>query len=247
MVDRVQPLKLEDPGTGGTETDQFTTALNPQADYVDARGVTLQNATSADDAVRSERDASDNMVFRDPVTGVKTLAQLAAAGSDEKVKVTANDTTAGYLNAKLTAGNAIVLTEQNDGADEDLNVAVYTRRANVLVTSALAFGGGPVDASGGGFTAGPDDVGDWLFMFEGWGHGSAGASKLRVGFSINSTSAFESGTERENEVSNLDAAQYVTTTVLTLADGDVVRALAQDIGSGTITLEQRHLTGVKLS
>lgn len=43
--------------------------------------------------------------------------------SDEKVKVSSNDTTAGYLNGKLVAGTGITLTENNDGANETLTIA----------------------------------------------------------------------------------------------------------------------------
>lgn len=45
------------------------------------------------------------------------------AGTDEKAKVSANDTTAGYLNGKLVAGTAITLTENNDGGNETLTIA----------------------------------------------------------------------------------------------------------------------------
>lgn len=45
-----------------------------------------------------------------------------AGGSDELAKVSANDTTAGYLNGKLVAGDNITLTEQNDGGNETLEV-----------------------------------------------------------------------------------------------------------------------------
>lgn len=44
-------------------------------------------------------------------------------GTDEKVKVSANDTTAGYLNGKLIQGAGITLTELNDGTDETFRVA----------------------------------------------------------------------------------------------------------------------------
>lgn len=47
------------------------------------------------------------------------------AGSDEKVKISANDTTAGFLLEKLTGtAGKIVLTEVGDGGDEDLNLNV---------------------------------------------------------------------------------------------------------------------------
>jgi len=49
--------------------------------------------------------------------------QLTPGGStDEFVKVSSNDTTAGYLNGKLVAGTHVSLVEQNDGADESLRI-----------------------------------------------------------------------------------------------------------------------------
>ena len=42
----------------------------------------------------------------------------------EKVKVSANDTTAGFLNGKLVAGTNISLTEGNDGGNETLTAAL---------------------------------------------------------------------------------------------------------------------------
>ena len=42
----------------------------------------------------------------------------------EKVCVSANDTTPGYLNGKLIAGTAIDLTEGSDGEDETLEIKV---------------------------------------------------------------------------------------------------------------------------
>lgn len=58
---------------------------------------------------------------------------------DEKVKVSANDTTGGYLNGKLvgTATDGITLTENNDGANETLSVKM---NINGLNTVTLAIG-----------------------------------------------------------------------------------------------------------
>jgi hypothetical protein len=49
--------------------------------------------------------------------------QTFAGGADELAKVSANDTTAGYLNGKLVAGSGVTLTEQNDGGNETLEIA----------------------------------------------------------------------------------------------------------------------------
>lgn len=46
-----------------------------------------------------------------------------SGSTDELVKISANDTTAGYLNGKLLAGTGISLTENNNGANETLTIA----------------------------------------------------------------------------------------------------------------------------
>ena len=43
--------------------------------------------------------------------------------TDEKSKVSSNDTTAGYLNGKLVAGTNVTFTENNDGGNETLTIA----------------------------------------------------------------------------------------------------------------------------
>lgn len=82
VKDRVHPLKFEDPASGGVETDEFPTAIDPSEDYVDARGMTFQNETSNDTVVIIERDVSDNMVLQDPVAGSYTLSELVSGGFD---------------------------------------------------------------------------------------------------------------------------------------------------------------------
>jgi hypothetical protein len=80
VVDRVQPLKIEGTDSGGEETDLFPTAMDRNEDYVDARGVTLQNLTSNDDAVRVERSAAGgDLQFLDVANPTPTtLSQLKA-------------------------------------------------------------------------------------------------------------------------------------------------------------------------
>lgn len=57
-------------------------------------------------------------------TSTLTQSTLAALLADQgQVLVSANDTTAGYLNGKLVAGTGISLTENNDGGNETLTVA----------------------------------------------------------------------------------------------------------------------------
>ncbi len=81
MVDRVKPLKIEGPASGGTETDDFPTSTDKNEDFLDAHGYCIQNDESDDDTVRFSRDASDNMTFQDGVvSGTKSLADLLAGG-----------------------------------------------------------------------------------------------------------------------------------------------------------------------
>ena len=48
----------------------------------------------------------------------------AGVSADEKIKISSNDTTEDYLLNKLVAGSNISLTETNDGANEDITIAV---------------------------------------------------------------------------------------------------------------------------
>jgi hypothetical protein len=47
----------------------------------------------------------------------------SGSGTDESVKVSSNDTTAGYLATKLVAGTNVTLTPNNDGGDETLTIS----------------------------------------------------------------------------------------------------------------------------
>lgn len=57
------------------------------------------------------------------VNGAEDALEFATiTTTDELVKVSANDTTANYLLAKLAAGTGISLAETNDGGDEDVTI-----------------------------------------------------------------------------------------------------------------------------
>jgi len=57
---------------------------------------------------------------------------------DELSKVSANDTTAGYLNGKLVAGTGITLTEQTDGGNETLEIGGAATGDLATVTAGLS-------------------------------------------------------------------------------------------------------------
>ena len=82
-MDRVRPLKFEDPATGGTQEDEFPTSLDPNEDAVDAHGLVLQDDSSDDEQVTVTRDGSGNMVLTDVQNPAgKTLTSLASGGFD---------------------------------------------------------------------------------------------------------------------------------------------------------------------
>jgi hypothetical protein len=49
--------------------------------------------------------------------------QQITADTDVKTLVSANDTTAGFLNGKLVAGSNVTFTENNDGGNETLSIS----------------------------------------------------------------------------------------------------------------------------
>lgn len=84
MVDKVQPLKLEDSSTGGEEIDQFPTALNPQEDYIECVGIVFDDALNRDEEVKVYRDG-DNLKFVDSSNPTPhTLSDLLAGGMSEE-------------------------------------------------------------------------------------------------------------------------------------------------------------------
>lgn len=64
-----------------------------------------------------------NGTLTEPVAGTVRYTPAVTTDLDEKAKVSANDTTAGYLNGKLVAGSGVTLTENSDGGNETLTVA----------------------------------------------------------------------------------------------------------------------------
>lgn len=79
-LDRVQPLKLESPDTGGDETDPYPSGCNRNEDYLDCHGVTLQSTTSNDDAVFIDRTAAGNIRFKDAYYNTTVLLKDLAGG-----------------------------------------------------------------------------------------------------------------------------------------------------------------------
>ena len=74
-----------------------------------------------------------------------TTAAISNTNTDESAKVSANDTTAGYLNGKLVSGDNISFTENNNGSNETLTLALldrvqFKKGADIASASALTLG-----------------------------------------------------------------------------------------------------------
>lgn len=46
MADKIKPLKFENPGTGGIETDYLPTEADPTEDYAAIKGIAFENSDS---------------------------------------------------------------------------------------------------------------------------------------------------------------------------------------------------------
>ena len=75
-----------------------------------------------------------------------TVVVAGGIGGDEKLKISANDSTSGYLDGKLVAGTGIAFSVGNEGLDETLTIN-STGEANTFV------GGNGID-----ITESPDDT-----------------------------------------------------------------------------------------
>lgn len=109
-LDKVQPLKIEDTGTGGDEVDLFPTALNPQQDHIEAAGVVLDDATHRDETTRVWRDGDDLRLSDTRNTDGPTLSSLRAGGSGvvpthQDQILFANTTLTAFIPARIVVDN----------------------------------------------------------------------------------------------------------------------------------------------
>jgi len=105
-------------GTIATGGAGFTIGTEPGAG---GETTTLYRTTTAGVKKGFFRWDSDFSQFSNDGT---TWVNCSDVSASDLVKVSANDTTPGYLNGKLTAGTGIEFTENNDAGDEDLEIDV---------------------------------------------------------------------------------------------------------------------------
>ena len=117
--------------TASTQASNASTSASTASTQASNASTSATNAaSSATAAATSATNAATS------ATAAANSAAAAASGSSS-VKVSANDTTAGLLLAKLTAGSNITLTETNDGGNETVTVAA----ADNSIPFSIALGG----------------------------------------------------------------------------------------------------------
>jgi len=127
----VQVLKWESSAGGGDPADDvpFPDEIQPGEDVLSAAGVAFQpsGVQNLQTMIWLDPD-TDDMMFEDPIVGSGVSLQQLLEGSgitssDEQVKVSIDDTTAGFLEDKLVAGSGIDVTVLNDGGNEQIEVS----------------------------------------------------------------------------------------------------------------------------
>lgn len=100
-------------------------------DFVKKSGDRMTGALEWNDANTYINEESNDMVFKSDSQAKVTLSQLAAgAGVNDKAKVSVNDTTAGYLNDKVSAGDGLVKSITNPAGNEVLDIDINLEASN---------------------------------------------------------------------------------------------------------------------
>lgn len=129
--------------TAGTAANNKMVVLDgsKQIDEMDAV-VLKKNTVTLEEPNQAEAEAGTAEVER-LFTALRVKQAIAALGStdDEKAKVSADDTTPGYLNGKLTATAPITLTENDGGGNETLDIGFSGVDRSALSTGTVSLAG----------------------------------------------------------------------------------------------------------
>lgn len=125
--------------TATTKASEASSSASAAATSAASAATSLDNfddtylgAKSSDPSVDNDGDALQTgaLYFNSSTNQIKYWDGSSWTGigvnTDIQVKVSANDTTAGYLNGKLVAGSGITLSETNDGGNETLSIGGAT-------------------------------------------------------------------------------------------------------------------------
>jgi hypothetical protein len=117
------------------ESNTFTGAKQTMKDLLVDETIEFTDAN-----VTIRRDTND-LKLKDVNQSEVTLSQLASlSGVNDKVKISNNDTTEGYLNGKMVDGGGTDIEEVGDGGNETLKVNVDTTDTTTFVKTSSGAG-----------------------------------------------------------------------------------------------------------
>ena len=136
-------------GTAGNVTNMATVSTNIANVNTTATNITGVNSFAERYRVESSNPVSSldegDLVYNTTSNALSyydgTSWNAITSDTNVKVGVSANDTTAGYLNGKLVAGTLVTLTENSDGGNETLTIASTGDASGTGVAMAIALGG----------------------------------------------------------------------------------------------------------
>lgn len=113
-------------------------SVNSKLDANGGNATTTFDLDLSGSLFRIRKDGSD-MKFTDDNQSEVTLSQLAAwAGVDEKLKASATDTTAGYLDGKLTAWDGLSKTLVSGWSNESIDLDIDLSDTTIFTSTAVA-------------------------------------------------------------------------------------------------------------
>jgi hypothetical protein len=131
-MDLVRPLKFETSELG-TELDILPHELDEREDGILANGLAIEDSST--EIYKSDSE----ITFKDTVNGTVKLSDLGGSGTDIKVKISSNDTTADFLENKLVGEtNKITLSVLNEGGNEQIQISKGPKLAEKSFAAAMA-------------------------------------------------------------------------------------------------------------
>lgn len=206
--------------------------------FTDHQTISSTNELRFADSATAIWDDGTDLNFKSSAQATRTLSQLASlSGSNDKFKISADDTTENYALSKLTGGDGISVTETSGGGNETLDFDV-----DLATDPGLEFNSGQlrVKASTGitrdsnGVSV--DTTSTALRSLARWfGDGSDGAKTIAASEDLDPTADWNYTTL------TLDAAQVLSVTSVNTPL--VIRVLGDVTINGTINLDGKGAAG----
>ena len=155
--------------------------------------------------------------------------QGIGVNTDVTVKVSANDTTTGFLNGKIIAGTGINLTENNDGANETLSISATSTNPTISSISPTTIDNSEatITITGSNFTSVPQveflnpSTGIWY---------TASTVTFNNSTSLTVTITLAVDAQYKVRVENPDGLAILSGTILTVSDAPTWNTAAGDLG-----------------